>query len=103
MDSTNTRNNILDWPLAPEDVKEFEAGRTDMRRICNGVGTFVPVLEEKESRFEEIGMIRRMERQDTTEVKRPLLSKAFKPPFVEVLFRWFDLIPLSGFLLLIRF
>ena len=59
-DSARTSRDVFERPLTSENVKKLEARGTGVKAIRDGIGRFPGLKKEKESRIEEIGVIRRV-------------------------------------------
>ena len=57
LDGSAARNYVFQRPLTSKDIKKFEARRTDMDTIRDGIGGLRAAFGDKEFRIEKVGMI----------------------------------------------
>jgi len=93
VNSNNTRNYIFYLPLVSQNVEEFEARRTDMDTISDGIRDLPSIQVNEKLGINKVGVICRMAEKDFAKIKGFVCSISFKPPLIKILFRRKRLIP----------
>ena len=95
LDGADTWDDILHRPLLSQDVKKLKAGRTDVSAIRDGIRIFSIIGHMIELWSDKIGMVGRVNHEDSVKIKGLADAMTLKPSPLKFLFDGLDFVPYS--------